>query len=456
VHRHGSPFRATFAALAAVICLAPPARAQPKPPASAARGPSIKSWKLGNGLTVAHVERRDAPSVTVQVWYRFGSRDEPVGQRGAARALERLMFEGSEKMRPDQHRKAIERLGGDVTSLTTEDVTAFHNAVPRQYLDFALELEAERMRGLVLRPEAVAKVVAMLAEEARKQEASPLYRVYMQVTASAFSGQPYAWGPSGVRGEIEKLTADKLKVLYDLYYRPSNALVIVVGGASAADVEKAVEKRFGRMQKSETPRRQPIDPATAADGPHRAEIPGSPVGLAFVGFRLPPGKSPDMAAVQIIGALLTGGPSSRLHKRLVGGKLAEEIGGQVLVREGPGLMVAYARAAPTAEASAVEKALLAEVDKLAAQGPSPAELRRAKGQVLGAAWFGMENTTGVANQIGVSWTLTGMPDAFLADLARVDKVTAQAVKKAAATYLGSKRAHVVVAPAAAGRQGGGR
>lgn len=454
MHRHGSLCRATLAAIIATSWLVSSAHAQPKAPAGSARGPSIKTWKLGNGLTVAHVERRDAASVTVQVWYRFGSRDEPAGQRGAARAIERLMFEGSEKMRPDQHKRSIERIGGDVTSLTTEDVTAYHNAVPRQYLDYALELEAERMRGLVIRPEAVAKVTAGLADEARKQEASPLYRAYMLITASAFSGQPYAWGPAGVRGEIESLTADKLKALYDLYYRPSNALVIVVGGASAADVEKAVERRFGRMQKTEPPRRQPIDPTTPADGPHRTEMPGSPVGLAFAGFRLPPGKSPDMAVVQVIGALLTGGPSSRLHKRLVGGKLAEEIGGQVLVREGPGLLVAYARVAASAEPAAVEKAILAEVDKLALQGPSPAELRRARGQVLGSVWFGMENTTGVANQIGVSWALTGMPDAFLADLERVDKVTAPMVKKVAASYLGTKRAHLV--EAAAGRAGGGR
>jgi len=454
VHRLGSPRRATLAAIVAASWLASSAHAQPKAAATTARGPSIKTWKLGNGLTVAHVERHDAASVTVQVWYRFGSRDEPAGQRGAARALERLMFEGSEKLRPDQHRKSIERIGGDVTSLTTEDVTAYHNAVPRQYLDYALQLEAERMRSLVIRPEAVAKVTAALADEARKQEASPLYRAYMMVTASAFAGQPYAWGPSGVRGEIEQLTAQKLKALYDLYYRPSNALIIVVGGAGADEVAKAVERRFGRMQKTDPPRRAAIDPATAADGPHRTEMPGSPVGLAFAGFRLPPGKSADMATVQVIGALLTGGSSSRLHKRLVGGKLAEEIGGQVLVREGPGLLVAYARVSASAEPAAVEKALLAEVDKLAAAGPSPAELRRAKGQVLGSVWFGMENTTGVANQIGVSWTLTGMPDAFLADLERVDKVTPQMVKKVAASTLGSKRAHLV--EAAAGRPGGGR
>lgn len=455
MHRPGSPFRASFAALAALLAAASPALAQPKAQPSAARGPSIKTWKLANGLTVAHVERLDAPTVTVQVWYRFGSRDEPAGQRGAARALERLMFEGSDKVRPDQHRKLIEKIGGDSTALTTEDVTAFHNAVPRQYVDFALELEAERMRSLVFRPQAVARITALLAEEARKQEASPLYRAYLQITAAAFSGQPYAWSPAGVRGEIEKLTGEKLKALYDAYYRPGNALVIVVGGASAAEVEKAVERRFGRMARGEPPARQPMDAAARSDGPHRTEMPGSPVGLAFTGFRLPEGKSADMPAMQLIGSILTGGSASRLHRRLVGGKLADEIGGQVLVREGPGLMVAYARVAPQAEPAAVEKAILAEVDKLVAQGPSPTELRRARGQVLASAWFGMESTTGVANQIGVSWTLTGMPDAFIADLGRIDKVSAQAVKKAAAAYLGAKRAHVVVAPASAGRGAGG-
>ena len=456
MHRLASLFRAPLAALAALLAVASPALAQPKAELSAPRSPQIKTWKLANGLTVAHVARLDSPTVTVQVWYRFGSRDEPAGQRGAARALERLMFEGSDKVRPDQHRKMIEKIGGDSTSLTTEDVTAFHNAVPRHYVDFALELEAERMRSLVFRPEAITRVAATLAEEARKQEASPLYRAYLQITAAAFAGQPYAWSPAGVRGEIETLTAEKLKALYDAYYRPGNALVIVVGGASAVDVEKAVERRFGRMAKGEAPAREPIDAASRADGPHRTEMPGSPVGLTFTGFRLPEGKSADMPAMQLIGSILTGGSASRLHRRLVGGKLADEIGGQVLVREGPGLMVAYARVAPQAEPAAVEKAMLAEIDKLAVQGPTPAELRRCKGQVLGAAWFGMESTTGVANQIGVSWTLTGMPDAFIADLTRIEKVTAQAVKKAAAGYLGSKRAHVVVAPASAGRAGGGR
>jgi zinc protease len=450
-----SRFAAFGIVLSLVLGSASVARAQaPARPKAAAKSPSIRTWKLPNGMTVAHAERAALSMVTVQVWYRFGSRDEPAGQRGAARALERLMFEGSKRMRPDHHRRYIEKVGGDSTSLTTEDVTAYHNAVPAQYLDLALELEAERMRDLEIAADNVARVTATLGDEARKQESSPLFRAYLQIIASAFSGQDYAWGPHGVRGEIEALSADKLKALYDAYYRPSNALLVVVGAVSAAEVEKAVTRRFGSIAKTEVPRREPIDGKAPGGGPHRLEMGGSPIGLAFVGYRLAPASHADTPALQVLGAILTGGPSSRLHKRLVGGKLADEIGGQVLVREGPGLLVAYARVAAGGDAAAVEKALLGEIDKIATQGPGAADLKRARGQILGAAWFGMESATGMANQIGVSWTLTGMPDAFLADIGRVEKVTAAAVKKVAATYLARTRAHVVVA--AASRQGGGK
>jgi predicted Zn-dependent peptidase len=153
--------------------------------------------------------------------------------------------------------------------------------------------------------------------------------------------------------------------------------------------------------------------------------------------------------------VLTGGASSRLHRRLIGGKLAEEIGGQVLVRHEGGLLVAFARF--SGEAAPVEKALLGEIDRLARQGPSAVELRRAKGQILGAAWLGMEGATGLANQIGVSWGLTGKPAGFLADLAALEKLSAADVRRAAGKYLAKSRLSLVLAePGSASPAGGAR
>jgi zinc protease len=121
-------------------------------PASADKVPErpwLEEWQLPNGLKVAYIERANLPMAVVQVWYRFGSKDEPAGQRGSARAFEKLMFLGSEHVRPEDHRRFIERVGGETTALTTEDVTAFHETVPVEYLDLALQLEAERMRDRI-------------------------------------------------------------------------------------------------------------------------------------------------------------------------------------------------------------------------------------------------------------------------------------------------------------------
>ena len=441
--------------LAALILGASAAHAQAQAPGPAADASGqLRTFNLDNGLTVVHVERRGLPMVTVQVWYRFGSRHEPAGRRGAARLLERLMFDGSARVRPDHHRQYIERVGGQVTALTTEDVTAYHNAVPVEYLDLALELEAERMRNLFIRPDSVAAAAQQVAEEARRQESSPLYRVYLDLLATAFKGGAYAWPPSGVRGELEGITADEVKALYDAHYVPGNALLVVVGGVDAAAVDAAVKARFGRLEGAAPPAQAP---AIGDAAPGRASLAGSPVGLIMAGYRLPPSSHADVPALQVAGAILTGGPSSRLHGALVKKKIAEEIGGQVLVRQGAGLLIVFARFPGDADPAPVEKALLAEVERLATRGPTAAELARARGQVSAAGWFGVESATGMANQIGVSWALGGDPGRFMQELAAVDKVTAAQVKKAAATYLARARASIAAAgPTGARTSGGGK
>lgn len=436
----------------------PPASSEAKPPPASSEAnplPTIHEWKLKNGLTVAHVERPGLPMVTVQVWYRFGSRDEPAGQRGAARAFERLMFLGSEHVRSEDHRRFVEQAGGETTALVTEDVSAFHDAVPAEHFEKALELEADRMRRLMVRGEALDAIRPTMIEEVRRQESSPVFHAYQRLLATTFAGGSYAWAPLGAREDIAKLTAQQMKALYDRYFVPGNALLIVVGGVPANVAATAVERWFGPLQAANAPASAEQQPEVAAKEPRREQLQGSPIGLVMAGHRLPPAVDEDVLALQLAGTILTTGTSSRLHRRLVGGKLADEIGGQVLVRRDGGLLVAFARfsGGPLAP---VEKALMSEMDRLAAQAPGAIELRRAKGQILGAAWFGMESATGLANQIGVSWGLTGKPGAFLADLLALDKVTAAQVRRAAGKYLARNQRVIVVAEPGAQPAGGAR
>jgi zinc protease len=417
--------------------------------------PTIREWKLNNGLTVAHVERPGLPMVTVQVWYRFGSRHEPAGQHGAARTFERLMFMGSERVRSEDHRRFVALTGGETTALTTEDVTAFHNAVPIDQFEMVLQLEADRMRNLLVRGDALDAIRPSMLEELRRQESSPVFRAYQRLLPLVFTGHPYSWPVLGVATEIATLTAQQLKALYDSYFVPGNALLVVVGGVPTQTAARAVERWFGPLSGKSAQSQEP-KPLPEQSEPQREQIPGGPTGVVMVGHRLPEATDADVLALQAAGAVLTAGPSSRLHRRLVGGKLADEVGGQVLVRREGGLLIAFARFSRAPLAS-VEKALVSEIDRLAAQGPSAVELRRAKGQILSASWFGLENATGLANQIGVSWGLTGKPAAFLDDLTALDNLSSAQVRRAAARYLArGKRTLVVAEPAAASTTGGTR
>jgi zinc protease len=416
--------------------------------------PSIHEVKLKNGLSVAHVERAGLPMVTVQVWYRFGSSDEPAGQHGAARVFERLMYMGSERLRPEDHRRFIEQVGGETSALVTEDVSAFHDTVPVERFELALELEAERMRRLLVRADAIDAIRPALLDDLRRQESSPVFRAYQTLLATAFTAQPYAWPPLGARADIDKLSAQQTKALYDAYFTPGNALVVVVGGVSADAAVQAVERWFGSLPKGAAPPRGNHGKSEPAQTePRRKELSGSPVGVVMAGFRLPAAADPDVLALQVAGMVLTGGTSSRLHRRLVGGKLADDLGGQVLVRHDAGLLVAFATFSG-ASAEPVEKAMTAELNRLATAGPSAVELRRAKGQILGAAWFGMESATGLANQIGVSWGLTGKPAGFLADVVALDKMTSAQVRKATAKYMAKNQLVLVVASPGAPGTGG--
>ena len=224
--------------------------------------------------------------------------------------------------------------------------------------------------------------------------------------------------------------------------------MVVVGGAPADQVKAAVAHSFGSIARAPAPKRPGSDrPEPLQTQLRQKELAGSPVGLVLVGYHLPPASDASGPALQVLGALLTGGPHARLQ-RLVDRKLAAEVGGQVLAHRNGGLLLAYARAASGHSLDSIEGAMLAEISRLASEGPRPDELARARQQVLDNAWFGMESATGLANQLGVAWALEGDAARLPVELDAVGKVTAADVKKAAATYLDRTKATLVLASTA--------
>jgi zinc protease len=458
-------------AAAALVAVAVPAAAQPAPPTpkpvpgtpkpvakpakptSGPKLPALETFTLENGLRGVFLRHDAAPVVAVEVWYHVGSKDEPRDRRGSAHMFEHIMFKGTQRTRSEEHARFVSGVGGTVNAHTTEDATAYVQIVPAAYLDFVLELEAERMRNLLFRESSIATEREVVKEEIRQQENDPVSKGLLRFLEIAYQKHPYAWTAGGTIADLDRTTPADLKGFYDQYYQPGNALVVVVGQSSLAEVKGLVEKHFGGIPGAAAPPR-PADaaPEPAQTAKRREVVESGQIGIVFSGWKIPEAKHEDIYSLQVLSLVLGAGDSARLRQRIksVDPKSKKEIGVEaaspILVREHPGLFLAIGVYRDPAGGDAVEAAIFDEVARIVSKPPTGDELKKAKNQILAGFVFGLDSPLGLAEQIGQSWILTGDPTQWLRDLEAFEKITSADLARVAKKYLTPERATVVVVP----------
>ncbi len=436
----------------------PPAPAAP--PRSPSKLPAVEQATLANGLRIAVLRNDSAPVVSVQLWYRAGSKDEPRDRRGTAVLFKHMMFRGTKHARADAHALFVNGVGGYAQAVVDEDASHYLDTLPAEYLDFAIRLEAERMRNLLLRPEMIAREREVVKDEIRQQEGAPLAAGFLRFIEVAYTKHPYAWTADGKLKDVDAITADDLQKFYDAYYQPNNALLVVVGKTTLDAVKASAERHFGAIPKAADP---PRPSRAAAEPPQTARrrqvlAPG-PIGLTFVGFPIPAAQDRDIYALQVASIILGVGESSRLKARLKSNDpksnprrpYALDGGVEAVVREEPGVLITLGIYREAAQAEGVETAILEEIGKLGTAGPTDDELRKAKNQIQSGFVFSLENVQGLAQAIGRSWILVGDPGAFMRDVDEIEKLTAADVARAVKQHLAADKATIVVIPPKGGK-----
>lgn len=442
-----------FVSAVAVAALVSPAGSQPATPAkpkAIAKLPTIETFALANGLKVA-VLATETPVVSVQLWYRAGSKDEPRDRRGSAHMFEHMMFKGTQHLRADAHQQYLQSVGGVLSAATDEDATQFINTVPADYLDYVLQLEADRMRNLMFRPEMVKAERDLVKQEIAQQENAPIAKGFLKFLAIAYTKHPYASPAQGNAKELDQVTPDELKKFYDAYYQPNNALLVVVGKTTAAAVKASAERYFGPIPKAPEPPRPAVAEPPQTKKKREVVDPGQ-VGLVMVGYHVPAAKDRDIYALQVASILLGAGDSSRLKSRIkqpdpkTKRPLGLDGGMEAVIREEPGMTIALGAFLDPAQAEGLEAAILDEINKLATRGPSTDELRKAKNQVQSGFTFSLENAQGLGQAIGRSWVLVGDPGAFIRDIDEIEKVSTADIQRVLKKYMNPDLATIVIMP----------
>jgi len=413
-------------------------------PATALAADVVVATTLDNGLRVLLLEDHRSPIVTVQVWYRVGSRNELRGATGIAHFLEHMMFKGTPAHGRGQFARLVEQNGGQDNAFTSQDVTSYYVNIAADKLDLVFELEADRMQNLLLDPKDIESERQVVIEERRtRTEDDPGGFLGEEVSSIAFKAHPYGYPIIGWMEDIGRITPAEIRAFHNVYYVPNNAIVVVVGDFRGDDALDSIKRRFGKIPRGADP-----PPVLAAEPPpngerrvivrKQAELP-----IVYLAWHVPNQKSDDAAALEVLSTILAGGRASRLYKELVYRRqLALDAGGDYSYFSlDPNLFWFWATAMPGQTPETLEKELLAQVQGLKREPVSDEELARAKNQIEATTVF-QEDSIHRRAALLARFELIGghrLKDAFLA---KIRAVTAADVQRVAGAWFPEDKRNV--------------
>ncbi len=370
--------------------------------------------RLANGLQVVSLPNADAgqgASVSVQVWYRVGGKDDPAGRSGFAHLFEHMMFKRTRNMPNEMFDRLTEDVGGQNNAFTAEDMTAYQSEVPSNHLERLLWAEAERLAHLQVDQANFDSERKVVIEELRQRVlADPYGRLFNALPKLAFERHPYQRPVIGSEVDLNAATLDDVRRFHATYYRPDNALLIVVGDFDPAQLDGWVDRYFGPLATpaQDIPRVSTAEPARAQHSRVTLKAPSVPLPAVALVWKGPAVSHPDAPALEVASALLSAGDSSRLNATLVyDTQAAQAAGFSAELYADAGMLAAYAIAASGQPLRKLEAALLAQIARLA-QGPIGwAEMDKVRTQMLTGALLSRQTPQGLADAAGRAVLLHG-------------------------------------------------
>ena len=228
---------------------------------------NIKQKTLKNGLKIVSLQDNSSPTVAIHVWYNVGSKDDPNGRSGFAHLFEHLMFKSSKNLKSEQFDRLTEDVGGYNNASTYDDFTNYYEVVPSNYLETLLWAEAERMHNLNVDQANFASERDVVKEEFRQRIlANPYGMLFGQYLEKlSFTTHPYRRPGIGNIDELNAATLTDVQDFYKTFYRPDNAVLIVVGDFDQKQLDAWANKYFGAIepQKTKIPRVTAVEPRTS-------------------------------------------------------------------------------------------------------------------------------------------------------------------------------------------------
>jgi len=357
-----------------------------------------------NGLRVLFHARKGTGVITTNITYLVGAADESVGKSGIAHMLEHMLFKPTtfdvaNKITAGGAMQFERETGCLLNANTWKDRTTYYFSYPAEYVERALEIEAQRMTGVILNDKELTPEQGNVLSEFDMYNGDPYFALSVQIVSAAFHSHPYGHETIGYREDIEDYTPARLEQFYRDYYRPDNAVMMVIGDIDIKSALQKVKMAFGAIKKPETviPRHNIREPKQ--EGVRRVTInrPSS-TNIVSLGFKHAGFGSLDWITTMILIKALTGGPESILQKKLVDTGLVASIDTGQEPTKDENVAILHFTLAPNQQHQAIEEKIFTILSGLTEKDVAQL-IKKAKANLLTDELFARSNSLQIAQEL---------------------------------------------------------
>jgi len=399
---------------------------------------NIKERSLANGMRIVSVQDSSSPTVSIHVWYDVGGKNDPPGRSGFAHMFEHMMFKATKNMPNEKLDRLTEDVGGFNNASTWPDYTNYYEVVPSNHLELLLWAEADRMVNLNVDEANFVSERKVVQEEYRQSVLDPPYgRLFWYLDDLTFQKHPYRRGVIGDLDQLGAATRADAEKFYKDFYRPDNAVLVVVGDFDQKQFDGWVDKYFARLPKpaSKIARVAEVEPEWTTERRFEKFGPIVPFPATAIVYRAPKTTSPDIPALRLAESILSGGESSRIYQALVRTQqIAQQADLDLELNSEGGRMSFVAIGAEKGTSQNLEAALLVELKKIQDSGVTAKELEKAKNQLVARAIAALETNDGKATAIERAIAYLGDPKAVNNEVSRLQAVTAADIQRVMKKY----------------------
>lgn len=390
--------------------------------------------KLPNGLTVLIKEDKSSPVVAINVWINVGSVNETEEMSGLAHFQEHMVFKGTEKYGVGEIANLIKASGGNLNAGTSYSYTMYYVVLPTAAFSMGLAVQADAMMHSTFDHDEFKKERIVVLDEARMFDDQPEAFTFYRMMELGFEVHNYRRPIGGYEHVIEQYRREQLVDFYDNYYRPSNAVLVVVGDIDSKEALSRIEETYGEWADRPVAMHQSqVEPEQTS---FRFKLYEGPIDHAYmgIGFHIPNILNEDYPALEMLAALLSSGKSSRLKLNVLENKrLVTAVSASVLAEKWPGFFHLFA-SMPAAKWEAARDAIFDELEAIKAERVSEEELHKAKRQLQKLIYSRLETVEGQASRLGY-YELLGDYRLMEEHQNAIKEVTSAQVSAAAEKYL---------------------